>query len=432
MKTTLVIAALSAVFIFQTAPSIRVELAQRTSIDDEGISVTPFYREPKEALIFPKVNRAHAQFFDVFYSWDIDDDNTISVMVLKNNERDELYIDANNDEDLTNDGSPYVFPHLQNDFVLQMVSRKDPKQAVKILLQRKPVSSDSLTNKRSEDWLFDNEGNLQKQLVMVFGQRTPGFDGKKGTFYFDSRITLSRGEAQIADKTFQVGLFDYNNNGLFNDIDGRHGGDLILIDLNGDGKLSMEVDGEVFKLNEVIRIENQNYKPMKIDPYGRRFELINTNEPQSFAYLKEIQQYRLQREEPETQIDATFWELSLDELKGRQLHIKNLKGKYLLLNFWGEWCKPCVAEIPEIVEAYKNIPREKFEVISFLKTDDLEAARRMIAEKIMEWHHVLLTAEIAAKFKIKEYPTNILVSPDGNVIRRTFQLNRTFLYQFVQ
>jgi hypothetical protein len=56
----------------------------------------------------------------------------------------------------------------------------------------------------------------------------------------------------------------------------------------------------------------------------------------------------------------------------------------------------------------------------------------MIADKMMQWHHVMLSEEIASQFKIREYPTNILIAPDGKVIRRTFGINRTFLYQFVQ
>jgi hypothetical protein len=103
----------------QTTQLTRVELTKRTPTDDEGVHVTAFYKEPKEFLIFPEVDRTQALFFDVFYSRDVDDDYTVSALVLKKDDWDELYIDVNNDENLTNDGSPFLFPHNQNEFLYE-------------------------------------------------------------------------------------------------------------------------------------------------------------------------------------------------------------------------------------------------------------------------------------------------------------------------
>jgi thiol-disulfide isomerase/thioredoxin len=415
----------------QTRDTIRVEFSERTTIDDEGVHVTAFYQEPKETLIFPNVDRTQAQFFDLFYTRQIDDDYTISVMLLKKVGQDELYIDVNNDEDLTNDGSPYFFPENQNEFIVEIVSRKDPQQRLKLLLQRRPVSKDPQAPP-PEAWLLDSAGNLKENVALMYGRGVSSFKGNKGTFYFDDRITLSRGETQIAGKKYLVGLFDYNNNGLFNENQGEKFDDLLFIDLDHDGKLSFATEAEIFKLNDVFQIDGQQYKLAHIDPYGRYANLVATDEKPTFYYLKAVQQTRLQRDEPATTIDDSFWQLNLAALDGKNIAFHEFKGKYLLLNFWGEWCKPCVAEIPELVEAYKNIPREKLEIISFLQTSNLELAKRMIADKMMQWHHVMLSEEIASQFKIREYPTNILIAPDGKVIRRTFGINRTFLYQFVQ
>ena len=416
--------------IMQARDTIRVEFTQRTTTDDEGVHVTAFYQEPKETLIFPNVERTQAQFFDLFYSRQIDDDYTISVMVLKKAGQEELYIDANNDEDLTNDGSPYIFPEKQNDFVAKIVSRQDQQQVLKLLLQRRPVSKDPQAPP-PEAWLLDGEGNLKENVARAYGRGVSSFKGRKGTFYFDNRITLSRGEARIGGKNYQAGLFDYNNNGLFNDQQGEEVDDLFLIDLNGDGILSFAAEAEIFKLNDVVQIGGQNYRLTHVDPYGRNAALAATEATPTFYYLKAAQQTRLQRQEPATTIDAAFWQLQLTSLDGKNLALDKFKGKYLLLNFWGEWCKPCVAEIPELVAAYKTIPREKLEIISFLQTNNLALARRMIADKMMQWHHALLSEELASQFKIRGYPTNILIAPDGKVIRRTFGINRTFLYQFV-
>lgn len=415
----------------QARDTIRVELTQRTTTDDEDVHITAFYPEPKETLILPNVDRSQAQYFDLFYSRQIEDDYTISVMVLKREGQEELYIDVNNDEDLTNDGSPYFFPENQNDFVVEVISHKDSQQVLKLLLQRRPVSK-SPNGPPLETLLLDNEGNLKEQVALMYSQGVAPFKGKKGSFYFDDRITLSRGEANIGGKNYQIGLFDYNNNGLFNENQGKESDDLLLIDLNHDGKLSFADEAEIFKLNDIFQIGGQAYKLVQVDPYGQYATLVTTTEKPTLYYLTAIQQTRLQSQEPPTSIDESFWQMNFAALNGKNLSVREFKGKYLLLNFWGEWCKPCVAEIPELVEAYKNIPREKLEIISFLQTANLEMAKRMIAAKMMRWHHVLLSDDIANQFKIRGYPTNILIAPDGKIIRRTFGINRTFLYQFVQ
>jgi len=59
------------------------------------------------------------------------------------------------------------------------------------------------------------------------------YKGEKGTFFCDDRITLRRSKVELEGIKYDIGLFDYNNNGLYNDDD-----DLLLIDLKGDGKLN--------------------------------------------------------------------------------------------------------------------------------------------------------------------------------------------------
>jgi thiol-disulfide isomerase/thioredoxin len=45
---------------------------------------------------------------------------------------------------------------------------------------------------------------------------------------------------------------------------------------------------------------------------------------------------------------GTLWQLRFAQLDGSELAMASLKGRPLLLNFWGTWCPPCVAEMPEL------------------------------------------------------------------------------------
>jgi thiol-disulfide isomerase/thioredoxin len=47
----------------------------------------------------------------------------------------------------------------------------------------------------------------------------------------------------------------------------------------------------------------------------------------------------------------------------REVDLAKLRGKVVLIDFWATWCKPCVAEIPHIVEVYQKYHAQGFEVV---------------------------------------------------------------------
>jgi len=413
-----------------SAQPIRVNLNENITLDDEEINITPFYDNPKEKLILPERDKTKAKFFDIYYSNSDDDDNKISLMVIKTDTSDLLYIDKNNDEDLTNDNSPYIFNLKDNDFIFDIIKEKDARQTLKISLQRKP---DFNHENVVESEIITSNGDLKKNITNIYKSLHPNFTGKKGTFYFYNRITLSRGKLILSNKTYQVGLYDFNNNGLFNDTEGK-ASDLFIIDLNEDKKLGLEIVQEVFKLNDVFEINGHNYKITTIDPYGRFLEIKETSEETTFYYLKKIQESASKNVNLLNNIvlNDKFWNLTLKTLDGKPFHINTKKEKYLLLNFWGLWCKPCIAEIPELVYVSRIIPKEKFEMISILVMSDLELAKKMINEKEMHWTHVLDNEEMKKMFKVIGYPTNILISPKGKILFNCYLINRTIFSEYIK
>lgn len=54
----------------------------------------------------------------------------------------------------------------------------------------------------------------------------------------------------------------------------------------------------------------------------------------------------------------------LPKLNGDTVKLSDLKGKAVLLNFWGSWCGPCKKEMPAIQDAYDNYKNQNFEVIT--------------------------------------------------------------------
>lgn len=261
--------------------TIHINLNKLTTLDDCATHLTLLKSEPATELQLPEVDLTKAKFFDLFYTWEVKTDPNIDAMVIQQKDYDELYIDMNNDENLTNDNSPYIFKHSENNYSFDIVSKHDENQKTKLILQRKPEMPDSKLA-----IFVDTEGNLNKKLAKKYGILKGDFNyrGEKGTFYFDDRVSLKRGILDINGKHITIGLFDFTNNGLFNDTE-----DVIIIDMNGDDQLGYENEHEVFKLNDVFTIQSNNYKIHQMDKYGNWLEIVETDEDATFYFLKEYQ-----------------------------------------------------------------------------------------------------------------------------------------------
>lgn len=48
---------------------------------------------------------------------------------------------------------------------------------------------------------------------------------------------------------------------------------------------------------------------------------------------------------------AALYAASLIDLDGKTYAAEKLRGKPLVVNFWGRWCGPCKEEIPDLVQA---------------------------------------------------------------------------------
>jgi len=427
MKTSI---SLSAVFLCLftlssiNAQKIHVKLDTLTTLDISDIHTEWIKSKPNVKLKLPNIDTVKAGFSSVFYTGE---DHQIDIMVVPKEKYEELYIDINNDEDLTNDDSPFVFPYDENRFEFDIISNSDKNQKTRLVLLRKPIVPESQLGT-----FVDKDGNLSEYWTQLARVMEGDFDysGKKGTFYFDERVTLSRGFLNINGEKISIGLFDFTNNGLFNNEE-----DVLLIDTNKDGKLTYNDESEIFFLNDVFPINNNNYKIQQIDKYGKWIDIVKTDEQATFYFLKKSQIEKANnalQSGTYGELDQSFWNLNLITLKNKKLKLNNFKGKFLILNFWGEWCKPCVAEIPYLIEITNEFSKDKLEIISFLKTNRLEKAKRMIKEKMINWPQILLLENIETQFKINGYPTNIMIFPDGKQYMKTTQINKIFVANFIK
>jgi thiol-disulfide isomerase/thioredoxin len=115
-----------------------------------------------------------------------------------------------------------------------------------------------------------------------------------------------------------------------------------------------------------------------------------------------------------------FWNLKLAAIDGDSVALKQFRGKYLLLNFWGEWCGTCVQEIPFLNKLEAKYGKDRLQILGLLKSADMQRARRLIHISGMTWPQVQLPEAVEARFAIRKFPTNLLVSPQGEIVMDGF------------
>lgn len=114
-------------------------------------------------------------------------------------------------------------------------------------------------------------------------------------------------------------------------------------------------------------------------------------------------------------------------LNEEAFELKQLRGKYVLVDFWGSWCPPCREDNPNIVKLYDEFngksftDAEGFEVVSIAIETKKDRCVSAIEQDGLRWeYHIVLLdrfkSEIAKAFGVREIPTKYLLSPSGKII----------------
>ena len=127
----------------------------------------------------------------------------------------------------------------------------------------------------------------------------------------------------------------------------------------------------------------------------------------------------LRRPAPSVAVGAPAPALALPDLAGRPVSLASLRGKVVALNFWATWCGPCLLEIPELSQVWREKRERCFEVLGVAEDsgsrDDVAAA----AAKLGIPYPVLPDPEgrALAPFQVRGFPRTYLIGPDGKVSR---------------
>lgn len=112
-------------------------------------------------------------------------------------------------------------------------------------------------------------------------------------------------------------------------------------------------------------------------------------------------------------------DFTLNDINGNPFTLSSLRGKYVILDFWGSWCGWCIKGFPEMKQYYQKY-KGKFEILGVDCGDTEEAWKKAVSENQLPWLHVFNPQDnknLQESYGITGYPTKIIVGPDGKIVK---------------
>jgi peroxiredoxin len=110
-------------------------------------------------------------------------------------------------------------------------------------------------------------------------------------------------------------------------------------------------------------------------------------------------------------------DLSLTNMTGEKVHLKDLRGKSVVVNFWATWCGPCQIEIPWFVEFNKTYKARGLAVVGVsMDEDGWKSVKPYLAAKKIDYPIVVGTEDTAKAYGgIDSLPSTFIIDRDGKI-----------------
>jgi thiol-disulfide isomerase/thioredoxin len=156
-----------------------------------------------------------------------------------------------------------------------------------------------------------------------------------------------------------------------------------------------------------------------LDAYILAYNELKKNHP-TFQYLpllkKQIDVFQL------ASIGSIAPELNFPSPEGDSIPLSLLRGKYVLVDFWASWCKPCRDQNPSVKAIYEKYASRGFEIYGYSLDEEQSRWENAIVADGINWVHTsdLLgwNSKGSADYGVQAIPATFLINPEGVILAR--------------
>ena len=121
-----------------------------------------------------------------------------------------------------------------------------------------------------------------------------------------------------------------------------------------------------------------------------------------------------------------FIDFEGEDINGNKVKLSDYvgKGKYVIVDFSASWCGPCKEEMPNLANVYNTFKGEKFDMITVMVWDRIEASKKMLQEFNVNWKSILNAGMRPMElYGFSGIPRIMLFAPDGTIVHNELRGN---------
>lgn len=120
----------------------------------------------------------------------------------------------------------------------------------------------------------------------------------------------------------------------------------------------------------------------------------------------------------EMRVGSEMPDFAFTDFNGKKRKLSEFRGKYVLIDFWGTWCGPCLRELPYLKAAYARFNSRNFEILGMNDDEDTSAVKSWLKKNGLPWTQATQASitDFRRSLRVHIFPTTILISPEGKII----------------